>query len=220
MLNKFSRWINLSVRDLLMILLGNATMAFALVNIHIPAKITEGGGIGLSILLNRCFAISPAVSTIFIDAVLYALGMVLLRRGFLRKACFATLTYSSIYAIFLMIGPILPSPEAHLGIAAILGGLMIGLGCALVVTRGGAAGSDDCYALIVSTYTPLSLGAAYFTSDFIILMLSGMIYLPMENVLWSLLTTLISSFTLGQFELRLPAPRPISPPMGSGIQKV
>jgi len=209
MLNRFTRWINLSVRDLLMIVSGNTIMAFALVNIHIPAEITEGGGIGLSILLSKSLSISPAVSPLFIDAALYALGVVILGRGFLRKACFATLTYTSVYALMLKIGPVLPALSEHPGPAAVLGGLLIGLGCALVVTRGGAAGSDDCYALIVSEFTPLSLGGAYFMSDFVILMLSGLLYLPMENVLWSLLTTLISSFTLGQFELHLPEPQPV-----------
>ena len=77
----------------------------------------------------------------------------------------------------------------------------------MVVSRGGAAGGDDCYALIVEKYTPLSLSQAYFSSDATVLFLSFLVYLPAVNVLWSLLTTLISSYVVGQLEFRLPEPR-------------
>lgn len=213
LLRRFAAWMNISVLDLFLMVLGNLTMAFAIYNIHVPSRITEGGVLGSIVLLNKVFGLDPAILSIVLDFSLYGLGILLLERGFLKKAVFSTLAYAGSWTLFAAIGPVLPSLANAPHLAAIVGGLLLGAGCGLVVTRGGAAGGDDCFALILKKRTSLSLSSAYFISDAVVLGLSFFIYLPAQNLLWSFLTTLISSFVVGQFELRLPKPGTLAMPM-------
>lgn len=203
---RFLLWLGLTFKDLMIMILGNFTMAFALVNIHLQVNITEGGAIGLAILIHRLTGLNLAAISFVLDASLYTLGYFLLRGHFLKKAILSTTIYSASYALLLELGPVLPSLANHPVWAAIAGGLLLGSGCGLVVTRGGAAGGDDCFALIVNRYTGLSLSQAYFISDFVVLMVEYFIFLPLPNLLCSLLTTFISSVTVGQLEVRLPKP--------------
>lgn len=197
--------------DLFLIALGNFTIAFALVNIHIPARITEGGVLGLVLLFNKLFNWDPPMVSFLVDMILYGLGIFVLGGGFLKKAVFSSVLYSFFYKILLKIGPILPSLYDHPLIAAILGGLLLGSGCGLIVTRGGASGGDDCYAMVVQKLSGLSLSKSYLSSDISVLLASFLVYLPFSNVVWSLLTTIVSSFVIGQFEVYLPLPKKLSP---------
>lgn len=197
-------FLGLSLLTMALMLVGNFIMAFALVNIHIPSKITEGGVIGLSILINKLFGIELPLISFICDSSLYFLGFLLLTKGFLRKSLFSSISFALIYKAILKMGPILPSFEKYPALAAVLGGLFLGFGCGLVVSRGAASGGDDCLALIIQKYTPLTISKAYFISDFTVLILSMIFYLPLVNVLWSLLTTLISSYIIGQIEIKLP----------------
>jgi len=90
-------------------------------------------------------------------------------------------------------------------VAAILGGIGIGIGCGMVVTQGGAAGGDDVLALIINKKTKLSLARAYLFTDITVLLLSLM-YIPVLRLFFSFLTTVVSSFLIGQFELRVKRP--------------
>lgn len=203
-IERFIKWMDLSFTDIGWIILGNLIMSFALVNIHIPSKITEGGVLGLSIVWSKLMGTSPGLINLPIDIILYVLGFIVLKGGFFKKAIFSTLMYALMYAIVENVGPILPSFEQVPLVAAVVGGILIGIGCGLVVSRGCVAGGDDCYALIASSKTKLSLSQAYFLADIVVLTLSLFVYMPLINVLTSLVTTLISSFIIGQFEVKLP----------------
>ncbi|WP_034907277.1 YitT family protein [Eremococcus coleocola] len=200
MTNKFQ----ISLRDFAWINLGNFIMAFAMVNIHIPARISEGGVMGLALVFYQLNGFNPATVNLVLDLSLYFIGFLCLSRAFLPKAILTTVSYSIIYSLCYKLGPILPSLQDAPLFAAIIGGILVGLGCGLVVSRGCVAGGEDCLALINVKYNHLSLSMAYFISDFIVLALSFVVYMPFTNVLISLVTTFISSFIIGQFELKLP----------------
>lgn len=200
----FADWMGLSFLDFSLMTLGNVTMAFTIFNIHVPAKITEGGVLGGIVLVNKIFGLDPAFINLIINFVLYFLGIFLLEKGFLKKAVYSTLIYSLTWKICDFTGPVLPSLAGWPFLAAMVGGLLLGAGCGLVVTRGGSSGGDDCLVMILDRYTPLTLSSAYFLCDVIVLLLSFMVYLPAQNLFCSLLTTLISSFVVGRFENPLP----------------
>ena len=55
-------------------LLGSAILAFGLYNIHDVADITEGGALGLTLLLDHWLGISPAISGAIINILCYLTG--------------------------------------------------------------------------------------------------------------------------------------------------
>lgn len=57
-----SVWKEMKLSSVLLLLLGSAILAFGLYNIHSMSNVTEGGILGLTLLLEYWFGISPSVS--------------------------------------------------------------------------------------------------------------------------------------------------------------
>ena len=71
-------------RHYFFLLLGAAILAFGLFNVHAQSRITEGGVLGMTLLLYNWFGISPGISEICIDIVCYLVGFKLLGKDFLK----------------------------------------------------------------------------------------------------------------------------------------
>lgn len=179
--------------------MGAAILAFGLFNIHSQSGITEGGVLGTTLLLLHWLHISPAVSSPILDGACYLLGLRMLGWGFLKNAVFSSLSYAACYAFFERLGPVLPSLAARPVTAALLGGLFVGVGVGLVVREGGACGGDDALALVLARLMRTNISRAYFLTDFVVLVLS-LSYIPLRRILFSLLTTLISSFVIERIQ--------------------
>lgn len=173
-------------------ILGAAVLSFGLFNIHSQSQITEGGILGLTLFLNHWTGISPGVFSFLLDLTCYVIGWKLLGSAFLKNAFFSTCCYALLYRFWEFTGPLLPSFSDRPLIAAILGGMFVGVGVGLIVRRGGASGGDDALALILHQFTGLKLSRAYFFTDFTVLMLS-LSYIPVKKILFSLITVSLSS---------------------------
>lgn len=179
--------------------LGAAILAFGLFNVHSQSGVTEGGVLGTTLLLLHWLHLSPALSNPILDGACYLLGLRMLGWGFIKNAVFSSLCYAACYAAFERLGPVLPSLAAHPLAAALLGGLFVGIGVGLVVREGGACGGDDALALVLSRLLRVNISRAYFLTDFVVLMLS-LSYIPPRRILFSLLTTLVSSFLIERIQ--------------------
>jgi uncharacterized membrane-anchored protein YitT (DUF2179 family) len=161
-------------------------------NVHSQSKITEGGILGLTLFLHHWTGISPGIFSFLLDMTCYIIGFRLLGTDFLKNAIFSTCCYALLYRFWEFTGPFLPSYADKPLIAAILGGLFVGIGAGLIVRRGGASGGDDALALILHQVTGWKISRAYFFTDFVVLMLS-ISYIPLRNIFFSLLTVTLSS---------------------------
>lgn len=173
-------------------LLGAAVLSFGLFNVHSQSQITEGGILGLTLFLNHWTGISPGVFSFVLDLTCYAAGWKFLGTAFLKNAFFSTCCYALLYRFWEFTGPLLPSFSNRPLIAAVLGGLFVGVGVGLIVRRGGASGGDDALALIIRRFTGVKLSRAYFFMDFTVLMLS-LSYIPVQKIFFSLITVTLSS---------------------------
>ncbi len=174
------------------LLLGSAILAFGLCNIHARSSITEGGVLGITLLLRHHFGISPSVSEVCIDLICYLLGWKLLGKAFVKNAAVATVGFALFYRLFEHCGPVIPDLSALPVVAALLGALFVGVGVGLVVREGGAAGGDDAIALIIHKLVGCRIGLAYLCTDVTVLLLS-LTYIPLQKILCSLLTVTLSS---------------------------
>ena len=97
--------------------LGAAILAFGLFNVHQQSRITEGGVLGATLLLQHWLGISPAISEVVMDVACYLLGIKYLGKSFLRYSLVATGGFAVFYALFARMGYLLPS-MAHLPLLA------------------------------------------------------------------------------------------------------
>lgn len=182
-----------------LMLLGVAILAFGLLNIHSRAQVTEGGVLGLTLLLNHWFGISPGISGFLMDLTCYIVGFKILGKAFLKNAVFASAGFSLFYNVFERIGYLLPDLSAQPLLAAILGGLFVGVGVGIVVREGGASGGDDALALVIAKLTKCRISRAYLFTDLVVLLLS-LSYIPLRRILYSLLTVTLSSFVIDRIQ--------------------
>lgn len=201
MLNKKLNFLDLSFRSFLRIVFGSAILAFAVLNVHDQSYVTEGGILGLMLFFKKMLGIDPSISSIVLDILCYILGYKILGREFIKKSLVATVLFSVFLSIFKFTGTVLPPLYDSPFTAAVVGGILIGLGCGLVVTEGGATGGDDALALAISDKFNLSLAMVYIICDVVVLLIS-VSYIPVTQLVFSLLTTTISSVIVGQIELR------------------
>lgn len=61
----------IKLSSVLLLLLGSAILAFGLYNIHSMSNVTEGGILGLTLLLEYWFGISPSVSGFVLTILCY-----------------------------------------------------------------------------------------------------------------------------------------------------
>jgi len=81
-------------------------------------------------------------------------------------------------------------------LAAVLGALFIGIGAGICVRCGGATSGDDALAMSLSKVTRVPIQWIYLISDLTVLGLS-LTYLPLKNILPSLLTVVLSGQIIG-----------------------
>ena len=179
------------------LLLGSAILAFGLFNVHSQSRITEGGVLGTTLLLQHWFGISPSISEAVLDVCCYLLGLKYLGKSFLRYALTATGGFALSYALFERMGYMLPSMLDQPLLAAVAGGLFVGVGVGLVVRVGGAAGGDDALALVIAKLLHWPVSRAYLFTDLVVLLLS-LTYIPLQNIACSLVTVTLSSFIIGK----------------------
>ncbi len=192
----------LTLQDTLLGLFGSAILAFGLYHIHSFAAVTEGGQLGLVLLLQHWFDLSPALTGLIINIVCYAIGWHSLGFPFLARSGVCAVGFSLTYWICEQFPPLWPALGQLPLLAALLGALFVGAGTGLCVRAGGAPSGDDAIAMSVSRKWKIKIEYVYLVSDLTVLALS-LTYIPWQRIGYSLLTVTLSSFLVGLID-RLP----------------
>ena len=179
-------------KKVVLIIIGSMICSFGIHNIHQRTNITEGGIFGLMLLLEHWFNISPAYITPVLDFTCYLIAFKFLGSRFIKTSIFSTLCISAFYKLWEVFPPMLPDLSDHPLIAAVLGGIFVGVGVGLVVRQGGSAGGDDALALTISHVSKWHLSSSYLFTDITVLLMS-LSYIPLMRIVFSLITVTISS---------------------------
>ncbi len=194
----------LSFQKILFILAGAAICSFGIHNIHQQTGITEGGVIGLMLLAEHWLGLSPAILTTVLDISCYLLALKYLGGRFIKISILSTLSVSLFYKLWELFPPMLPDLSSRPLLAAIAGGIFVGVGVGIIVRQGGSSGGDDALALTISRLTHWRLSRAYMFTDFVVLGLS-LTYIPFSRIAFSLITVTLSSFLIDRVQgFRLP----------------
>lgn len=177
-------------------IVGSAILAFGLYNIHALSGVTEGGILGMTLLLHHWLHLSPAVSGFVMNAICYIIGWRLLGRPFVAYSIIAGGSFSLFYAIVELFPPVMPQLAQMPFLAAIMGAIFVGVGVGLCVRSGGAPSGDDALAMSICKAMKWDIRWAYLLSDLIVLALS-LTYLDIKRIGFSLLTVILSGQIIG-----------------------
>lgn len=194
----------ITVKNCILALLSSGLLAFGLYNVHSQSGVTEGGLLGLTLLLEHWLHISPAVSGFVMNVLCYVMGWKLFGRTFLVYSGISATGFSILYRIFEQFDPVFPQIAQMPLTAAIVGALFVGISAGICVRIGGAPAGDDALAMSVVKLTGIKIQWAYMIFDIVVLVMS-LSYIPLQKIFYSLLTVTISGQLIGLIQ-RIPVP--------------
>ncbi|WP_297638350.1 YitT family protein [uncultured Clostridium sp.] len=180
-----------NARSIVLVILGATILAFGSYNLNFQNDVTEGGVLGLMLLLQNLFNFSPSITSIVIDFTLFFIGMKFFGKRFMMLAFLSTITFSVTYRMWSSIGFIIPSLASSMILAGILSGVGVGVGVGLVLRAGGASSGDDVVAILGEKFTKLKMNHIYYISDVIVLALS-LTYLGFDKIIYSVIAAVVS----------------------------
>ena len=197
-------------KNCLIAFFSSAFLAFGLCHVHSMSGVTEGGVLGLTLLLEHWFDISPSLSGLVLNLCCYAIGWRTLGKNFIVYSMVATFGFSASYKLWEQFDPFFPALAEMPLLAALVGAIFVGIGAGLCVRVGGAPGGDDALAMSLSKLTHLNIEWIYLFSDLLVLGLS-ISYIPLNRIGYSLLTVILSGQIIGLIQkIKLPKRERIS----------
>ena len=197
-------WKNIKASRCAVAALGSVILAFGLYHVHSFSGVTEGGVLGMTLLLDHWLHLSPAVTGFVLNAVCFLFGWRVLGREFVVYSVIATLSFCLSYAVVEQFPSLWPQLYAMPFLAAVVGAVFVGVGAGLSVWAGGASGGDDALAMALSHITHRPIAQIYLLTDLSVLALS-LTYIPLTRIVWSLLTVILSGQIVGLIQ-RIPFP--------------
>lgn len=180
MKQSFIRYMNL--------IIGAVVAAFALEEFLVPAKILDGGIVGISIILSSFTPVSLSILTVCLNLPFVIAGARQLEKNFLPRTAVSMLVFSCFLEVFRNMHNATYDPL----LATVFGGVILGFGVGLIIRNGGCLDGTETVAILISRKTSLSVGQIVLVCNLVIYMAAGLLF-GLDRALYSLLTYFITS---------------------------
>ncbi len=127
------------LRDLVVILLGNALYALAAAAFILPNSLITGGSTGLALIARRLWGIPVEGFVAIFNPLMFLLGLLMLGKRFALTTLVSSFWYPVIFGLFQRIPGIAFPLQDRLLAVAFAGG-MIGVGIGVVIRAGASTG--------------------------------------------------------------------------------
>ncbi|HRX58008.1 MAG TPA: YitT family protein [Eubacteriales bacterium] len=180
--------------DVLAMIFGSALIAAGLVLFTIPNNIAPGGVSGLATALAYITPVTVGIWTLLLNIPLIVLSWWKLGFRPLLKTIVTTLLLSVLIDLF---GLILPIYTNNVLLAAVLGGVLSGVGMGLIFVRGATTGGTDLISLLLNRAFPnLSVGSLLLIVDALVVVFAVFVFRDIEVALYSIVTIFVNSRTI------------------------
>ncbi len=181
-----------SLRNLIFVLVGSAVMGLGYSLFLIPFHLVPGGVSGISIIINYLLRLPVGLMIIILNIPIFLMSYKFLGKKYLVTTLLGMITSSLLIDFFNEILK-LPRGTDNPLLAAIYGGLLLGLGLGLVFRGEASTGGSDVIGLIINKYTGLTVGLGIMITDFLIISASGLVFKNLEAPLYGYIVLFISS---------------------------
>lgn len=179
------------VKQLVIMLFGTFLLAFTYYHINFQNGLSEGGFVGLALIGKYLFDLPPALTSVLLDVPILILAIFLKGRKFIINTLIASMAFSVFYELCERFSPFTVNLHNDLPLAALLSGLLTGIGAGLVLRVGGATGGDDILSTLISGWTGIKIGTVFIIMDALVLMVS-LFFLPFKETMFTIVAVLIS----------------------------
>ena len=169
----------LLLKELLCLAMGTTLMAAAVNWIYEPLDMVTGGLSGLSIVVKSLsyrlsgVAFPVWISNFVLNIPIFIWGIFIKGKGFIAKTLFANTVFS--LAMYTM--PVIDPGRHDYLLAAVVGGVLTGLGLGLVFATGYSTGGTDLLSAIICRYVPYySVSTVLFIVDSIVIITGAVVF--------------------------------------------
>lgn len=173
------------------VLVGAGIVAVSFNVLLLPNEIASGGVSGISTILHGLFGWEPAYVQWSLNIPLFIAGVIFLGYQYGIKTLIGTLFVPFVVFLTKDLEPWTLNPM----LAALFGGIGIGLGIGIVFRGNASTGGTDLAAQIISKYTGISLGKSVALIDGLIV-ISASIVFDIEKGLFALIGLYLTSKTI------------------------
>ncbi|GGD11035.1 membrane protein [Pontibacillus salipaludis] len=181
-----------------LVIVGSAFVATAFNIFLLPNEIASGGVAGISTITKGLFGWDPAYVQWALNIPLFILGVIILGKNFGAKSLVGTLALP--FFVKLTSG-IDPATENAL-LAAIFGGMGVGIGLGIVFRGRASTGGIDLIAQVIHKYTHIPLGLCVAMVDGLIVTTAAIVF-DIEKGLFALIGLFATSRTIDLVQVGL-----------------
>lgn len=183
---------NIEIKNYLFIILGSLFLGLGVVWFFVPNQLITGGTAGLSLLLHYVTPFTIGTLMIAVNLPLLAIGIKYLGKMFAVRTVVTILLISIIIDFFEEILQ-LKAFVLDTTLAAIFGGIFVGIGLALVIKGNSSAGGSTIIARIVASKIEIKPGKVILVIDTLIVLSALFIFDDNIKVLWSVISIYITT---------------------------
>ncbi|AHV98290.1 YitT family protein [Paenibacillus sabinae] len=171
-------------QKLLVNLIGTFVLSFTYYHINYQNHLTEGGFVGLSLLGKYVLGLSPSVTVLLLDVPVLLIALMLKGKAFVCHTFISVGSFTIFYGLMERYSGMTLDFHGNLALAALLSGLLTGVGSGLVLRCGGASGGDDILSLLISEWKGIKVGTVFIMMDIAVLLLS-LFYMPLRETVYT-----------------------------------
>ncbi len=175
------------IEKYVMIFIGSILAAVGLEIFLVPNQIIDGGVIGISILLSHLTKIPLAVLIVVLNLPFLYIGYNQIGKTFALSTVFAVVSLAGWVAYF---HPI-PELTNDLFLAAVFGGIIVGVGVGLIIRYGGSLDGTEIIAIILDKRTGFSVGEVVMFMNLFILASAGFVF-SWDKAMYSLVAYFVA----------------------------
>ena len=177
---KIKNWII----DIIGTILGSAIMGFGIGSFLLPNQLSSGGFAGIATITYYLLKIPVGAMIFVLNIPLFLFAGYRLGKEFLIKAIVGTISLS----LFIDIFDKYPSITTDRFLACIYGGVLIGLGTAIILKVNSSTGGTELIGNIIKTYNPhISMSRNLMIIDMVIIVLNILFFREIEIGLYSVI---------------------------------
>lgn len=183
------------IKDLLLILIGSLIFSLGVNFFIIPNLLSEGGILGITVVVHYLFDWSPGVINFVLNLALFIVGYKFFDLKIIYYTVFSIFTSSFFIYITEDFGRVITEDTL---LAAIFAGLLIGFGLGLIFRAGGTIGGTTVIAKILNQYIGITIGTAMLIID-IVVVVGSVFVIGLDKGMYTFITVYIGAKVIDYF---------------------
>jgi len=175
------------IKRILFILIGSALFSVGLEIFLVPNHIIDGGIVGISIIIAHLSGLPLGMFLFLLNLPFLVIGYKQIGKTFAISTLLGVSTMSIVSSLLHDVKGVTEDPL----LAAVFGGIILGIGVGLVIRYGGSLDGTEIVAILINKKTPFSVGEIVMFFNLFILGSAGLVF-GVDRAMYSLMAYYIA----------------------------